>query len=102
MAGSLSFYAAIDSLFWLPMTKRTLTVVAFSCAVAFSVVAAADNNPPSEASIKQILELGQAHKLIDSMIAQMDSYMKQAVAQATQGQHITPEIQKHIERRQLK
>ena len=28
------------------------------------------------------------------MIAQMDSYMKQAIAQATQGQHITPEIQK--------
>jgi len=82
------------------MTKRTLMVVAFSCAGAFSVVAAADNNPPSEASIKQILELVQAHKLIDSMIAQMDSYMKQAVAQATQGQHITPEIQKDIERRQ--
>ena len=29
-------------------------------------------DPPSEASVKQLLELGQTQKLIDSVMAQMD------------------------------
>lgn len=81
------------------MNRRTLPVIVFSCAIAFSAIAAADN-PPSEASIKQLLEVGQVHRLVDTMIAQMDSYMKQVMQQATQGQRITPEIQKDIDKRQ--
>jgi uncharacterized protein len=38
--------------------------------------------------------------LIDETIAQLDSYMKQSMQQVTQGQRITPEIQKDIDRRQ--
>jgi hypothetical protein len=34
------------------------------------------------------------------MMAQMDSYMKQVLQQVTQGQRITPEMQKDIDRRQ--
>ncbi len=60
----------------------------------------AADNPPSEASIQQLLEVGQAHKLVDTMTAQMDGYMKQIMQQATQGQHITPEIQKGIDKRE--
>ena len=60
----------------------------------------AADNPPSEASIEQLLEVGQAHKLVDTMTAQMDGYMKQIMQQATQGQHITPEIQKGIDKRE--
>ncbi len=60
----------------------------------------AADNPPSEASIEQLLEVGQAHKLVDTMTAQMDGYMKQIMQQATQGQHITPEIQKDIDKRE--
>ena len=71
--------------------KRTLTVAALSCSIAFSVASAKDN-PPSEASITQLLEVGQVHKLIDTMMAQMDSYMKQVLQQVTQGQRITPEM----------
>jgi hypothetical protein len=81
------------------MTNRIPIIVALSCSIALSVGFAADN-PPSEASIKQLLEAGQAHKLLDAMVGQMDAYMKQAMQQATQGQRITPEIQKDIERRQ--
>ncbi|SRR6266516_2764370 len=79
--------------------KRTLAVVALSSSIAFSVVFATESSP-SEASIKQLLEAGQVHKLIDTTIAQMDSYMKQVMQQVTQGQRITPEIQKDIDRRQ--
>ena len=81
------------------MTRSGLFVVALFCFVASPIVFAAENTP-SEAAIKQLLEVGQAHKLLDAMVAQMDAYMKQAMQQATQGQRITPEIQKDIDRRQ--
>jgi hypothetical protein len=44
--------------------------------------------PPSEASIKQLLELAQAQKLIESVMKQMDGLMTQTIAQATQGKEI--------------
>src|SRR5437879_107344 len=81
------------------MTKRILMAVALLCSVGLCTILAADN-PPSEASIKQLLEVGQAHKLVDTMTVQMDGYMKQIMQQATQGQHITPEIQKGIDKRE--
>jgi uncharacterized protein len=56
--------------------------------------------PPSEASIKQLLEVAQAHKLIDSVMAQMDRLMTQAISQATQGQEIPSKVQKEIDKRQ--
>ena len=70
------------------MNKRILAVFAFSCAVALATVSSAQNTP-SEASIKQLLELAQVHKLLDGLFGQMDGYMKQAMQQATQGQRIT-------------
>jgi len=73
-------------------------LIAFSCAIVFRTGFA--DAPPSEASIKQLLEIGQAHKLIDMMMTQMDGYMKQVMKQATQDQHVTPEIQKDIDKRQ--
>jgi hypothetical protein len=81
------------------MNRRPLTLIALCCTIALTVVRAADT-PPSETSIKQLLEAGQVHKLIDETITQLDSYMKQSMQQVTQGQRITPEIQKDIDRRQ--
>ena len=69
------------------MLKRILILLSVSC----SVVGAADN-APSEASIKELLLVGNAHKLVDSMMAQMDSFMKNAMQQATKGQTVTPQI----------
>jgi hypothetical protein len=77
------------------MLTRLLIIFAFSCSIA----RAADSTP-SEASIKQLLEVTQAHKLIDSTLAQMDGFMKQTMQQATQGQKVSPQIQKDIEKRQ--
>ena len=80
------------------MTRGMAILIAFSCAIVFRTGFA--DAPPSEASIKQLLEIGQAHKLIDMMMTQMDGYMKQVMKQATQDQHVTPEIQKDIDKRQ--
>src|SRR3954462_12963310 len=71
-----------------------------------SLIYAADNPspspasaPPTEPSIKQLLEVAQAHKLVDSVMAQMDSLMLQSIAQATKGQQIPPKVQKDIDQR---
>jgi len=45
--------------------------------------------PPTEASVKQLLEVAQTHKLVDSVMKQMDILMLQAIAQATKGQSVS-------------
>jgi hypothetical protein len=77
------------------MLKRILLLLALSS----SLLRAADS-PPSDASIKQLLEVTHAHKILDATMAQMDGLMKQTMQQATQGRKITPEIQKDIDKRQ--
>ena len=76
------------------MLKRILLVLALSCPVAYAV-----DTPPSEASIKQLLAVTEVHKLLDSWVAQMDGLMKNAMQQATQGQSVSPQIQKDIDKR---
>jgi uncharacterized protein len=87
------------------MFKRILLILA----LCGSVASGADNPspgvsgtaaPPSEESIKQLLEVAQAHKLIDSVMTQMDLLMTQSIQQATQGQEIPPKMQKEIDKRQ--
>jgi len=77
--------------------KRIAIVLALSCAIAPLNAFAADQ-PPSEASIKQLLEVTQVRKLLESTMAQMDAVLKQATQQVTQGQKITPEVQKQIDK----
>src|SRR5205085_1204465 len=81
------------------MFKRILPVLL----VSGSLVLAADNSsptspgpakPPSEDSIKQLLEVAQAHKLVDAVMRQMDNLMQQTIAQASQGQKIPPAVEK--------
>jgi uncharacterized protein len=84
------------------MMKRILPILllcgSFVCAAENSSPNALTNaNPPSEASIKQMLEVMQARKLVDSMMAQMDTLMLQTVAQVTQGRPIPPNVQKQID-----
>jgi uncharacterized protein len=98
------------------MLTRILIVLALCCPVIYAAdppppgppptqsaparQADAAGNPPSEASVKQLLEVMQAHKMLDATQAQMSAFMKQMMEQATQGQKITPQIQKDIDRRQ--
>ena len=88
------------------MLKQTILLLALCATVA----SAADNAspaatgspsiPPSEASIKQLLELAQARKLVDSVMKQMDTLMVETIQQATHGQQIPPKVQKDIDKRQ--
>jgi len=86
------------------MLKRILLILALCGALARAADNPSPSSPgtssaPTEASIKQLLEVAQAHKLIDSVMAQMDNLMQQTIAQATQGQKIPPRVQKDIDQR---
>jgi hypothetical protein len=84
------------------MIKRLIPVILLCSSIAIaadnpSPTSPAPSNPPSEASIKQLLEVAQARKLVDSVMAQMDNLMQQTVAQATRGQKIPDRVQKDID-----
>jgi hypothetical protein len=78
------------------MIRRVLGFGLISFCFVLPICSAADV-PPSEASIKQLLEVSNAHKLIDSMWTQVDAYMKNVMAQAVQGQQLSAGDQKQIE-----
>ena len=87
------------------MLKRIILLILCCSTFAFAAEnqpppANAASNPPSEASIKELLELAQARKLVDSVMKQMDTLMLQTIQQATQGQDIPPKVQKDIDKRQ--
>lgn len=87
------------------MLKGILLILCLCGTVAYAADApsagsGAAGDTPSEASIKKLLETAQVHKLLDSIMAQMDSLMKQSIQQATQGQKVPPKVQKDIEKRQ--
>ena len=84
------------------MIKRIVPVILLCGSIAIaadnpSPTSPAPSNPPSEASIKQLLEVAQARKLVDSVMAQMDNLMQQTIAQATRGQKIPAKVQKDID-----
>jgi hypothetical protein len=85
------------------MLKRILFLLVLSASGAHAAESSspgAAGNPPSEASIKQLLEAAHARKLIDSVMTQMDTLMKQTMQQATQGQPVPPKVQKDIDKRE--
>jgi uncharacterized protein len=62
-------------------------------ALAFSVAHAADV-PASEASIREMLSVTEARKLIDGMFPQIEAMMKNSMQQALNGQTLSAEQQK--------
>src|SRR5437667_8330879 len=87
------------------MFTRLLIILTLSCPIVFaadppSPGSGSAGTAPSDASIKQLLEVTQTHKMLDSTMAQMNAFMTQMMQQATQGQKITPQIQKDIDKRQ--
>ena len=75
-------------------------------AVVLLVVAGASANaadgPPSAASVKQLLVVSEARKLLDAASAQIDSSMEIGMRQAVQGQPITAEQQKVLDDMRVK
>ena len=87
------------------MFKRILLLLTLCGCVSYAAEnpvppSTATSAAPSEASVKQLLELAQARKLVDSVMKQMDTLMQQTIQQATQGQQIPPKVQKDIDKRQ--
>ena len=85
------------------MNTRILPVLLICGSIALAAenpapTSPAPSGPPSEASIKQLLEVAQARKLVDSVMTQMDNLMQQSIAQATQGQKIPPKVEKEIDK----
>jgi uncharacterized protein len=58
----------------------------------------ADASPPTEASIREMLELTDAHKLLDGMKAPLDAMIDKAMHDALEGKAITPEKQAILDR----
>ena len=87
------------------MLKRTLLILALGGSAAFgadnaSPAPSAVAGSPTEESIKQLLEVAQSRKLIDSVMSQMDTLMLQTIQQATQGKEVPPKVQKEIDKQQ--
>jgi uncharacterized protein len=62
----------------------------------------ANDGPPSEASIQQLLTLTNARQLLDQMKGQLDSFMNAASREALKDQTLTPERQAVLDRMRTK
>jgi uncharacterized protein len=73
----------------------------FAC-LLFAGSAIANDAPASDASIRELLKITDAHKMVDAMKIQIDTMVKASMQQATQGKAITPERQAVLDRMQTK
>jgi uncharacterized protein len=64
--------------------------------------AIANDHPPSDASIDQLLTLTNARQLLDQMKVQVDSMIAAGIQAAQQGQTLTPERQAILDRMKTK
>lgn len=81
------------------MNIRRLAICACLLAAAPAI---ADNLPPTEESVKQLLTVTNARQLLDQVKAQFDSMMTVAMRDAQQGQTLTPERQAVLDRMKAK
>ena len=82
------------------MKSRFVAVMLIS--LYAGLCAAQSTTPASEASIKELLNVMGARQLVDSMLPQLQSMMKNTTQQALHGQTPTPEQQKVLETMQNK
>jgi hypothetical protein len=85
------------------MVMRVVVILTFCASFIYAAETPSPTPSPSatptDASIKQLLEVAQSHRLVDSVMLQMESLMQQTIAQATKGQSIPAKVQKDIDRR---
>jgi hypothetical protein len=62
----------------------------------------ANDGPPTDASIQQLLTLTNARQMLDQMKGQMDSFMSAAMRDAQKDQPLTPERQAVLDRMKTK
>lgn len=74
-----------------------------SCALLLVSCSGLQAEPkPTESSIRQLLEVTKAKRLVDSMVAQMDAAMKDGMVQATKGKPSSVELKAVMDRVQKK
>jgi uncharacterized protein len=73
----------------------------FAC-LLLAAPAIADDAPASEESIREMLAITDARKLVDTMKVQLEATMKAASQQAAQAKATTPERQAVLDRKQAK
>src|SRR5258706_4142543 len=69
------------------------TAVAALLACLALQTAQADEAPVSDASLRELLEVTQAHKILDTVMGQVDATIRSASTQALAGKSLTPEQQ---------
>ena len=78
------------------MFQKFLIILVLSCSATFGTFG--QSTVPSEASIKELLELTQqSRKLSDSVTAQMNQLMTSAIEQVTKGEKLPPNAQKMVD-----
>ena len=77
------------------MFKRIFLTLSLCTAAAYAA-----DTPPSDASVKQLLEAAQARKMADSVVTHMDGLLKQAVEQATAGRQLPANVRSDIDKKQ--
>lgn len=75
------------------MLLRILIVLALCSQATYAA-----DTPASEASVKLLLEVAHARSLLDTTMAQMDAMMKNVLQAATDGQKVSPEVQRMFDR----
>ena len=75
--------------------KRCSVALVLVCLM--NALAFAADGPPSDASIREVLDLARAKDLLESVRAQSDASMRTTIKQLTAGQTITPERQAAID-----
>jgi uncharacterized protein len=71
------------------MMRKIAVVLILCCTTAFAAEV-----PASEASIKEMLQVTEARKMVDGMFPQIEALMKSAMQQAAKGRTLSPSEQK--------
>ena len=77
-------------------------VAAISLLFSATTLAEPSNAPASEASIRELMEITQASKLIDGVSVQLDGMMQSTIARSLAGKNISPEKQQVIDEMRTK
>ena len=80
---------------------KILPAVFLAAALAFATTSL-QAAPPSDASINKLLEVSKAGKLMDSVWAQMDGFMKTSMQQVTKGKPLSADEQAIMDKQQAK
>jgi hypothetical protein len=88
------------------MHDRRLAIVAaltaFTWALAWGGAASANNAPASDDSIREMLAVIDAHKLIDGLKMQVDAMVAASIKTTLRGKEMTPEVKAVMNRMQVK